>query len=67
MKTIVIDVESNSSAKFLMELAKKLNFTARVLSKNEKEDAALLAVMLKRKSEPGKPVTEAMKALKKIK
>ncbi len=35
MKTLIIDVDSDSSLNLMMELAKKLRFKARVLSEDE--------------------------------
>ncbi|MDQ3112162.1 MAG: hypothetical protein M3R17_19940 [Bacteroidota bacterium] len=50
MKTLVINVDSDSSAKLLIDLAKKMHFKARLLSDQQKEDAGLLAMMKERKN-----------------
>jgi hypothetical protein len=67
MKTIVIDVANQSSANLFLELARKLKYSARILSKQEKEDTALLAIMEQRKKEETVPVSESLKILRKIK
>jgi len=51
VKTLVIYVDNDSSAKFILELARKLRFKACVLSSEQKEDAALLAMMEERKND----------------
>ena len=56
MKTLVINVDNDSSAKLLIDLAKKLHFKARILSDQQKEDAGLLAMMEERKKEKTVPV-----------
>ncbi|MEO5642457.1 MAG: hypothetical protein ABIQ40_16900 [Bacteroidia bacterium] len=50
MKTLVINVDSDSSAKLLIDLAKKMHFKARILSDQQKEDDGLLAMMEERKN-----------------
>lgn len=67
MKTLVINVDSDSSARLLIELAKKLHFKARILSDQQKEDAGLLAMMEERKKEKTTPVTKTLDILRKIK
>ena len=67
MKTILINVDEISSAKLFMELAKRLNFKARLLSEAQKEDAALLFLMEERKNEKTFPVSKSYEILKKIK
>lgn len=67
MKTIVINAVSDSSAKLFLELAKQLKMAARILSKQEKEDTALLAIMEQRKKETLHPIEDTLTLLKKIK
>ncbi|HKR07254.1 MAG TPA: hypothetical protein VJY62_21650 [Bacteroidia bacterium] len=67
MKTILIHVDENSSAKLFMDLAKKLNFKARILNETLKEDAALLAIMEERKNEKTFPISKSYDILKKVK
>ena len=67
MRTVVINVDTPSSAKLLLELAKKLNFKARLLSDSQKEDIALLSIMESRKEEQTLPVSKAYEILKKVK
>lgn len=67
MKTILIRVDENSSAKLFMDLAKKLNFKARILNETLKEDAALLAIMEERKNEKTFPISKSYDILKKVK
>ncbi len=66
MRTVVINVDTPSSAKLLLELAKKLNFKARLLSDTQKEDIALLSIMESRKDEVALPVSKAYDTLRKI-
>ena len=56
MSTIVIDVDDKSSAKFFLDLAKKLHFKARILTDQQMEDWALLEMMESRDKEPVLPV-----------
>ncbi len=65
MKTLVINVDNDSSARLLIELAKKLHFKARILSEKQKEDAGLLAMMKERKKEKTFPVTKTLDVLRK--
>jgi hypothetical protein len=67
MKTLVINVDDESSAKLFLGLAKKLHFNAHVLSKEEKEDMALLIMMKERSKEQPLPVKSAYTILKKVK
>ena len=48
MKTVVIKVDDNSSAKLFLDLAKKLNFKARVLTDKENEDVPMKPMPLKK-------------------
>jgi hypothetical protein len=66
MKTLIINAD-DSSAKIFMELAKKLNFKARILSKEQKEDAVLLAMMKERMSDEAVPVSKTYDILRKVK
>ena len=45
MQTIIIQSESKSNLKLLLELAKKLGMSSRSLSASEKEDIGLLKAM----------------------
>lgn len=67
MKTLMINVDNDSSLKLLLELAKKLHFKTRVLSEEEKEDAGLLAMMEERKNEVTVPASKIYEQLRKIK
>jgi len=67
MKTLMINVDNDSSVKLLMELAKKLHFKARVLSEEQKEDAGLLAMMEERKGDETMPVSKIYEQLRKVK
>ncbi len=66
MSTIVINVDDKSSAKLFLDLAKKMHFEARVLTDQQKEEWALLAMMNDRKKEPELPVESALDILRKI-
>lgn len=67
MKTLVINVDDDSSVKLFLGLAKKLRFNARILSEEQKEDMALLTMMKERKKEEPLPVKTAYTILKKVK
>ncbi len=67
MSTIVINVDDKSSAKLFLDLAKKLRFKARILTDQQKEDWALLAMMESRDKEPVLPVESALDILSRIK
>lgn len=67
MKTIVINVDDDSSVKLFLGLAKKLRFNARILSEEQKEDMALLTMMKERSKEETLPVKSAYAILKKVK
>ena len=67
MSTIVINVDDNSSVKLFLELARKLNFKARVLTEKQKEDFCVLSMMEERSKEPSLPVDSALKILNKAK
>jgi len=66
MSTIVINVDDRSSAKLFLDLAKKLNFKARILTEDQKEDWALSSMMEARKGEQALPVESALDILAKI-
>ena len=67
MSTIVINVDDKSSAKLFLDLAKKLRFKATILTDQQKEDWALLAMMESRDKEPARPVESALDILSRIK
>jgi hypothetical protein len=67
MKTIVINIDDDSSVKLFLGLAKKLRFNARILSEEQKEDMALLTMMKGRSKEEALPVKSAYTILKKVK
>lgn len=67
MRTLVINVDTDSSAKLFIELAKKLHFKARILSDEKKEDAGLLAMMEERKNDETIPVSKIYDLLRKTK
>lgn len=65
MESIIIDINNKKEAKFFAELVKKLGFTSRVLTAEEKEDIALVKAIDEGKK--GKYVSResVMKALRK--
>lgn len=63
----MINVDDKSSAKLFLDLAKKLRFKARILTDQQKEDWALLAMMESRDKEPVLPVESALDILSRIK
>ncbi len=67
MTTLVINVDTDSSAKLFIELAKKLHFKARILSDEKKEDAGLLAMMEERRNEKTVPISKIYDLLRKNK
>jgi hypothetical protein len=56
MKAIVLESKNSSDIRLLVELAKKLNIRAKILSSEEKEDIALANAMLQEES--GEYLTE---------
>lgn len=56
MKAIILESENSSDIRLLVELAKKLNIRAKILSSEEKEDIALANAMLQEES--GEYLTE---------
>jgi hypothetical protein len=67
MKTLVINIDDESSVKLFLDLAKKFRFPAHVLSEEQKEEMALLTMMKERSKEEPLPVKSAYAILKKIK
>lgn len=67
MKAIIINADTDSSVKLLMDLARKMNFKARILDKEKMEDAVLLALMNQRKQEASEPVSKTYDLLRKVK
>ena len=67
MNTIVINVDDKSSVKLFLDLARKLNFKAHLLTDGQKEDMALLSMMEERSNEPSLPVESTFKILSKVK
>ncbi|MHB8258912.1 MAG: hypothetical protein ACYDCN_01615 [Bacteroidia bacterium] len=67
MRTLVINVDTDSSAKLFVDLAKKLHFRARILSDEEDADAGLLAMMAERKDDEIVPVSKTYHILRKVK
>lgn len=65
MSTIVIDVDDKSSVKLFLELAKKMQFKAKVLTETQKEDMGLLALMNERSEEKTLSVDSALSILRK--
>ncbi len=66
MSTIVINVDDKSSAKLFLDLARKMNFKARLLTEGQKEDLALLSMMGERSREPLLPVESTLNILKAV-
>ena len=67
MKAIIINADTDSSVKLLMDIARKMNFKARILDKEKMEDAVLLALMNQRKQEASEPVSKTYDLLRKVK
>jgi hypothetical protein len=56
MKAIILESKNSSDIRLLVELAKKLNIRAKILSSEEKEDVALANAILQEES--GEYLTE---------
>jgi hypothetical protein len=56
MKAIILESDNSSNIRLLVELAKKLNIRAKILSSEEKEDIALANAILQEES--GEYLTE---------
>ncbi len=67
MSTIVINANDRSSVKLFLDLAKKLNFKARVLTDEQNENLALLTMMEERSSEESLPIESALNILANVK
>jgi len=67
MSTIVINANDRSSVKLFLDLAKKLNFKARVLTEKQNENLALLTMMEERSPEESLPIESALNILAKVK
>lgn len=67
MKTLVINIDDDSSVKLFLELAKKFRFNAHVLNEEQREDMALLTAMKARSKEEPLPVKSAYSILKRVK
>lgn len=67
MNTVVINVDDKSSAKLFLDLARKLQFKAKVLTEQQQEDWALLAMMEERRDEPSLPIESTLSILNKKK
>ena len=67
MSTIVINANDRSSVKLFLDLAKKLNFKARVLTDEQNENLALLTMMEERSSEESLPIESALNILENVK
>jgi len=67
MKTLLINIDDDSSLNLFVDLAKKFHFNTHILSEQEKEDAVLLSIMKERKKEEPLPLKSAYSILKKVK
>ncbi len=67
MSTVVIEVDDKVSLKLFMDLAKKLQLKAKVLTETQKEDFALLSMMEQRKNDESVDVNSTLELLSKIK
>jgi hypothetical protein len=67
MKTLLINIDDDSSLKLFVVLAKKFHFNTHILSEEQKEDAALLSIMHQRSKEEPLPLKSAYTILKKVK
>jgi hypothetical protein len=67
MKTLLINIDDDSSLKLFVELAKKLHYNTHILSEQQKEDAALLSIMMERSKDEPLPLKSAYTILRKVK
>ena len=65
MKTIIVNIPEEKE-KFFLSLLKEFRFKSRVLTDEEKEDTALLALMYKREKEEALPVETTEQILSNI-
>jgi hypothetical protein len=63
MSTIVIDVDDKSSAKLFLDLARKLQLKAKIMTEQQKEDWALLSIINDRSNEPSLPIESTLAIL----
>lgn len=66
METIIVNVDTKKETQFFIQLVKKIGYTSRILSEEEKEDIGLLRMMQKRKDEKNIPIQTTYKKLDNI-
>ncbi len=66
MESVVVNIDSKKELRFFLDLVKKMGYKSRLLSQDDKEDSALLALMNERENEETLPIETTLKILKKI-
>ena len=67
METILVNIDSKKEIRFFLEFISKMRYKARILSKADREDIALLKIMKQREYEKTIPVETSYRILDKIK
>jgi hypothetical protein len=66
MESILVNIDSKKDMKFFLDLVKKMGYNSRILSNEDKEDTALLALMNQREYEEALPIETTQKILNNI-
>ena len=66
MESILVNIGSKKDVKFFLDLVKKMGYNSRLLSKDDKEDVAMLALMNDRENEETIPIETTERILKNI-
>jgi hypothetical protein len=66
MESILVNIDSKKDMKFFLDLVKKMGYNSRILSNEDKEDTALLALMNERECEEALPIETTQKILNNI-
>lgn len=66
MESILVNIGSKKEVKFFLDLVKKMGYNSRLLTPDDKEDSALLALMNERENEEALPIETTKRILKNI-
>jgi len=66
MESILVNIDSKKDMKFFLDLVKRMGYNSRILSNEDKEDTALLALMNERECEESLPIETTQNILNNI-
>jgi hypothetical protein len=66
MESILVNIRSKKEVKFFLDLVRKMGYNSHLLSVEDKEDSALLALMNERENEEALPIETTERILKNI-